>query len=83
MYVTKENKENNRYSECCKKVLYIAPKSSRNIFTNLNPTPAGKVRPYQQMWTVGPQKRGAGPVAVGTFDTIRHWAAASCGDQHS
>ena len=75
MYVTKDN---NRYSECCKKVLYIAPKSSRNIFTNLNPNPAGKARPYQQIWTISPQKRGAGPVAVGTFATIVNPALGSC-----
>jgi len=38
-------KKKNRYSECCKKVLYAVSKSTRNILTNLNPNPARPEKP--------------------------------------
>jgi len=46
MYIMKEK---NRYSECYKRVLYAAPKSARNILTNLSPNPTRTARPDLQL----------------------------------
>ena len=70
-------KEKNHCSECCKKVLYAGPKSTRKFLTNsLNPT-----RPKKP----GPTYNSAAAYANAQIwpALIKNWTSTTCGIMHN
>jgi len=71
MSTTNVKKEKNPYPECYKKVLYAAPKSARNILTNLSPNPA-------RLTTLGPTKNFLVKVGRNLKKVEKHCVAVCC-----